>query len=226
MNGLVSRSRGSRRAPAPPRPSSGSSASSLIMAVTQSLERRGSRWTEQWCDPFRDPRMHRSSAAIAWRQNRAGSLSPASSDSHATGRSMVHSATRAVLPKPAGALIRMRPRANPSAERLQEAWTGYEGHAEWRGMNSLVASSPSDPRWRPLDGAGSGGSGIARPHAPQVRREGNGTRRHCTATAPATSPAARWIGRAAPLRADPHTQLSHGSDERLAAGGRWPGHRY
>jgi hypothetical protein len=61
------------------------------------------------------PGRGRSNAAITWRQNRAGSLSPSSSDSQATGRRpcRAHSANRLVLPNPAGAQTSTSPRASP-----------------------------------------------------------------------------------------------------------------
>src|SRR6185437_216889 len=106
------------------------------------------------------PGRARSSAATAWCQNRAGSLSPASSDSHATGRSprRAQSASRTVLPYPAGALARISPRARPSSSRAVS-----RGRSTWPGrgpgMCSLVASRTSGP------GAVTGDSTITYLHA-------------------------------------------------------------
>ena len=54
-------------------------------------------------------------AATRYVRKRAGSLSPASSDSQATGRSQpaTHSLTSVVLPKPAGAEMRVSVRPKP-----------------------------------------------------------------------------------------------------------------
>ena len=53
------------------------------------------------------------------KMNRAGSLSPLSSDSHATGipQLAIHSLTSVVLPKPAGAEMRVSLPTNPSIHR-------------------------------------------------------------------------------------------------------------
>jgi DNA-binding MarR family transcriptional regulator len=84
-------------------------------------------------------------AAARWRQNRAGSLSPASSDSQATGDAPrpAQSASRAVLPKPAGALT--------SVSSLAVAWVSRSSSrprdtnpGRVLGWCSLVASSASD----------------------------------------------------------------------------------
>jgi hypothetical protein len=85
-----------------------------------------------------------SSAATAWRQNRAGSLSPASSDSQATGRRphrAQSSASNAVLPDPAGAQTSTRPRPSPSSSRSASRGRGTKPGGP--GTCSLVASSTS-----------------------------------------------------------------------------------
>src|SRR5262249_59157611 len=65
-------------------------------------------------------------AATTWRQNRTGSLSPASSDSQATGRPprRAQSASATVLPYPAGAHTSTSPRSSPSSSRLTKRGRG------------------------------------------------------------------------------------------------------
>lgn len=85
----------------------------------QALERRRRGRAEQRATRSPIPGRARSSAATAWRQNRAGSLSPASSDSHPAGRPprRAQSASRTVLPYPAGAQTSTSPRARPPSNR-------------------------------------------------------------------------------------------------------------
>ena len=74
------------------------------------------------------PGRTRSSAATACRQNLAGSLSPGSSDSHATrrGPASAQSASRTVLPYPAGAQTRTIPWAQPGFELSGQAGAGHQ----------------------------------------------------------------------------------------------------
>ena len=80
---------------------------------------------------------------MTWRQNRTGSLSSASSDSHATGRSAgAQSARRLDLPNPAG------PQTSTSSRRCLPAAAGRAGDAaptprRGCGARNLVASSTS-----------------------------------------------------------------------------------
>ena len=110
----------------------------------QSLVRRRRGRPEQRAHPFGEPRPHWSSAATAWRQNRAGSLSPASSDSHATGcrPRRAQSASRTVLPYPAGAQTSISPRARPSSRRSANRGRGTRS-GRGLGTCSLVASRTS-----------------------------------------------------------------------------------
>ena len=116
----------------------------MISAVTRPWNDVGAGGPSNGATRSPVPGRARSSAATAWRQNRAGSLSPASSDSHATGcpPRRAQSASRTVLPYPAGAAARMSPRARPSSSRAvsrgRSTWPGRDA-----GMCSLVASSAS-----------------------------------------------------------------------------------
>ena len=102
----ASRSRGSRRGRAGPRSTAGS-ASALIRAVTRPWNDEGAGGPSSGATRSPRPGRARSSAATAWRQNRAGSLSPASSDSHAAG------CRRAGPSPPAGRSCRIRPARRP-----------------------------------------------------------------------------------------------------------------
>ena len=83
----------------------------------QLLQGRRRRRAEQRRLPLGDLRAPGPARRSACRQNRAGSLSPASSDSQATGRRprRAQSASRAVLPNPAGAHTSISPRASPAS---------------------------------------------------------------------------------------------------------------
>ena len=127
--------------------SSGWPATSLIRAVTSASNDGGAGGPEQRADPLsRSPAAARSSAATACRQNRAGSLSPASSDSQATGcrPRRTHSASRTVLPYPAGradqdkAPIR-RPSSSRCASRGRGTRSGPQpGHVQLGGQQNIA----------------------------------------------------------------------------------------
>ena len=93
----------------------------------------------------------RSSAATAWRQNRAGSLSPASSDSQATGRwpRRAQSASRTVLPYPAGAQTSTSPRPSPSSSRSASRGRGTNPAAGRARAAWWPAAHPARPRQPP-----------------------------------------------------------------------------
>ena len=116
------------------------------------------------------PGRARSSAPSVWRQNRAGSLSPASSDSHATGRSRhrAQSASRTVLPYPAGAQTSASPGSSPSSSRSASRGRGTKPGRE-PGTCSLVASrtSRSDAT---SDAAAEGDSATVDLHAHRLQR--------------------------------------------------------
>src|SRR5262249_41295988 len=102
------------------------------------------------------------------RQNRAGSLSPPSRPSHATGRPppRAQSASRAVLPNPAGAHTSTRPRARPSPSASARRRRGTKPGCG-RGTCSLVASRTSGPDMATPAGAATDGSAIGdRPPRP------------------------------------------------------------
>src|SRR5215468_9984928 len=84
----------------------------------------------------------RSSAAVTYRQKRAGSLSPASSDSHAADWRLrrAQSPSMVVLPKPAGVLTTVSPRPIPSARRASSRGRGTKPA---RGTWNLVATCTS-----------------------------------------------------------------------------------
>src|SRR5215467_14472778 len=81
---------------------------------------------------------------MACRQNRTGSLSPASSDSQATGwpPDRAQSASRTVLPNPAGADTKTTPAATPSPSRPTNRGRDTNPGCG-RGTCSLVASTTS-----------------------------------------------------------------------------------
>src|SRR5262249_7278259 len=121
----------------------GGVANSLITAVTAPSNDRGGGLSS---GPTRSatPGRATSSAATAWRQNRAGSLSPASSDSHATGRPSppAQSASSAVLPDPAGSADQAPPPRQPLAERLHQPRTWHKsrmdaGHVQLGGQQHI-----------------------------------------------------------------------------------------
>src|SRR5262249_41017051 len=91
-------------------------------------------------------------AATTWRQNRTGSLSPASSDSQATGRPLrrAQSASTTVLPYPAGAHTSTSPRASPSSSRP-------------------ARRGPARGGKKPPAAAGAGQAGGPEPHRPGKR---------------------------------------------------------
>ena len=123
-------------------PSAACMASSLIRAVTNPCM-DGAGASINGMSFAAMPGRARSKAAVAWRQNTAGSLSAASSDSQATDRRprRIQSASSAVLPNPGGAQTRISPRSTPwsshSTRRGRDMNPGGE-----RGTNSFVASSP------------------------------------------------------------------------------------
>ena len=128
-------------------------------------------------------RRARSSAATACRQNRAGSLSPASSDSHATGclPCRAQSASRTVLPYPAGAQTSTSPRARPSSSRAVSRGRGTSS-GRGPGRCSLVASKTS------RSGAATGESTIADLHRSAPPRSSASPLEGTIASRPAASP--------------------------------------
>ena len=72
-------------------------------------------------------------ASARYARNRPGSASPSSSESHATGilHPATHSATRVLLPKPAGAEKR-QPAPEPFVEPLVEAGAEDDPWSAWR----------------------------------------------------------------------------------------------
>src|SRR5215813_4895968 len=95
------------------------------------------------------------------RQNRAGSLSPPSRPSHATGRPLPRAqpASSAVLPDPAGAHTSTRPLASPSPSARTRRRRGTKPGCG-RGTCSLVASRTSCPDVATPAGAAIGRSAI------------------------------------------------------------------
>ncbi len=77
-------------------------------------------------------------AVTRYERNRAGLLSPSSSDNHPTGlpQSAIHSLTRVVLPKPAGAGMRVNFRlaASPSFNRAIRPGRGRQLLSNWRNV--------------------------------------------------------------------------------------------
>ena len=86
-------------------------------------------------------------AATTWRQNRAGSLSAVSADSHATGRlpDRAQWASRAVLPNPAGAHTRVSRRASPSSSAAVRR--GAAGDSAIGDLSLSPASGPPVGLW-------------------------------------------------------------------------------
>ena len=124
-----------------------------------------------------------SSAAATWRQNRTGSLSPVSSDSHATGRS--------VGPRPGGQEARLAeprgPQTNtsssvPACNRRTSRGRGTQP-ARGCGVRNLVASSASWADATEADGACDGA--IVGPPQP------GGSTRPCACPLSAVPPTAR-----------------------------------
>src|SRR5215831_5109836 len=99
------------------------------------------------------PGRTRSSAAATYRQNRAGSLSAVSSDSHAAGGRLrrAQSPSTVVLPKPAGVLTTVSPEPVPWERRASRRGRGTKPA---RGTWNLVATSTSRP------GAGTSGGQV------------------------------------------------------------------
>src|SRR5215467_14015581 len=90
------------------------------------------------------PGRTRSRAAATYRQNRAGSLSAVSSDSHAAGGRLrrAQSPSTVVLPKPAGVLTTVSPEPVPCERRASSRGRGTKPA---RGTWNLVATSTSRP---------------------------------------------------------------------------------
>src|SRR5262249_5375965 len=106
-----------RSGPASPAP--GWPASSLISAAASPSNDDGGGGPNRGSSRSATPGLAGPTAATTWRQNRTGSLSPASSDSQATGRPLrrAQSASATVLPYPAGARTSTSPCANASSRR-------------------------------------------------------------------------------------------------------------
>src|SRR5215472_12839504 len=126
-------------------PASGTTASSLITAAA-TASHRGRRRSPS-STPAGPPAPGRtpSSAAATYRQNLAGSLSPASSDNHATGRRhrRAQSPSNVDLPQPAGPHTTVTPRPIPCAS---PATNRGRGTKPARGTWNLVATSTSTGR--------------------------------------------------------------------------------
>ena len=114
----------------------------MIKAVTRPWNDDGAGGPSSGATRSAIPGRARSSAATTWRQNRAGSLSPASSDSHAARCPRDHSASKTVLPYPAGAQAKMSPRVRPSSSRSARRGRGTRSGRD-AGLYSLVASRTS-----------------------------------------------------------------------------------
>src|SRR5262249_26131184 len=115
-------------------------------------------------------------AATTWRQNRTGSLSPASSDSQATGRPLrrAQSASATVLPYPAGAQTSTSPCASPSSSRTARRGRGTKP-GRGRGRCRLVARRTSCPETATSAADPARGSAIG---APLLSASCDGEHRH------------------------------------------------
>ena len=137
----------------------------------QPLERRRRRRPEQRAHALADTGAHPIQRRHRWRQNRAGSLSPSSSDNQATGRwpRRAQSTSKAVLPDPAGAQTSTRPRPSPSSSRSASRGLGTKP-GRGPGTCSLVASRTSGSPSATADAAAAARSIIADLHAYRLQR--------------------------------------------------------